>query len=378
VEGVTVEIIGNPQYRRADGTWEAPADWLPHKHVIEVAGMEVPVLALVYEYDAYLKLGRTKKVTLLERWLRESNHSATRSLEGNESDVRRRSPWRSSVSLPTRRQGVRILSETAALTGSDLYSGANVGKVDEYRTRLKATADWEPYLLRESRLPGPRGNLELAEAAAAEGDEELFRHLLSFDANRAPTNTPHEFLFFCGVLGLGRLLAEGRLDVLGSLRQCASDSRWRAREAVASALMRLGEVDMASLLREMKKWSSGKLLEKRAAAAALSHPGLLGDAKHAKEVLRILDDITSSIDHVRDRRSDEFRALRKGLGYCWSVAVAALPAEGKRRMERWFASGDPDVGWVMRQNLGKKRLARMDAEWVERWKQELASRARAG
>lgn len=91
------------------------------------------------------------------------------------------------------------------------------------------------------------------------------------------------------------------------------------------------------------------------------------EGKHIKIVLRILDEITASIQSVEDRKSDEFKALRKGLGYCWSVAVAALPEEGKKRMERWFSSDDKDVLWIMRENL-KKRLTRMDAEWVERWK----------
>jgi hypothetical protein len=56
--------------------------------------------------------------------------------------------------------------------------------------------------------------------------------------------------------------------------------------------------------------------------------------------------------------------LRKGLGYCWSVAVVALPDEGKRHMARWLASSDPDVRWIIRENLKKKRLERLDAAWT--------------
>jgi len=37
-------------------------------------------------------------------------------------------------------------------------------------------------------------------------------------------------------------------------------------------------------------------------------------------------------------------------------------------MERWFSSDDKDVIWIMKENLRKKRLTRMDAEWAERWK----------
>jgi hypothetical protein len=137
------------------------------------------------------------------------------------------------------------------------------------------------------------------------------------------------------------------------------------------ALQRLGRVDMDLLLREMEQWSKGNLLEKRAAAAALCEPKLLREEKHIERVLRILDEITTSIQSTEDRKSDEFKALRKGLGYCWSVAAVALPDEGKKMMERWFSSNDKDVLWIMKENLRKKRLTRMDAGWVEKWKVRL-------
>ncbi len=246
-----------------------------------------------------------------------------------------------------------------------------MGKVDDYRERLRALADWEQFLLEESRLPGRRANLELARAVAEEGDKKLFNRLLALDAEKAPTNSPEEFLAFCGVLGLGRLLSEGNTEILERLRLCAADPRWRIREAVAMALQRLGEVDMVSLLEEMEKWSRGSPLERRAAAAALCEPKLLHEREHVGRVLEILDEITAGVRSVENRRNEEFRALKKGLGYCWSVAVAACPELGKRAMEKWFGSEDKDVLWIMKENLKKKRLARMDAAWVERWKGEL-------
>jgi hypothetical protein len=246
-------------------------------------------------------------------------------------------------------------------------------KQDDYRKTLRTLEDWDAYLLQESRLPGPRANLELARAVADEGNRELFERYLAFDPERAPTNSPHEFLAFCGVLGMGRLLAKREEGVLEALRLCASDPRWRVREAVAMALQYLGEVDMDTLLAEMEHWSRGTLLEQRAAAAALCHPDLLGIEAHVERVLQILDNITASLQGVEDRRSDEFKALRKGLGYCWSVAVSALPAAGKPRMEAWLSNDDRDVRWIMKQNLAKKRLARMDAEWVAACQAQLAA-----
>ena len=239
-------------------------------------------------------------------------------------------------------------------------------KMELYRKKLRAIKTWDAFLLKESGLPGPRGNLELAQVVADEGDEALFLRFLTFDATRAPTNSPYEFLAFCGAVGLGRLVAEGKRTYLKTLRACASDSRWRMREGVAMALQRVGDANMDALLRAMEKWSEGNLLEQRAAVAALCEPRLLRERRHVERVLTILDTVTASIAHVQDRKSDEFIALKKGLGYCWSVAVVALPDAGKRAMEKWFASDDRDIRWIMRENLKKNRLVRMDASWVTR------------
>lgn len=246
-----------------------------------------------------------------------------------------------------------------------------MSKIDQYRQTLRSLADWEPYLLAGSGLPGPRGNIELAQAVADEGDEPLFRHLLAFDAAVAPTNTPQEFLAFCGVVGLGRLVAEGRRDLLPALRRHANDPRWRMREGVAMALQRWGRVDMDGLLAEMALWSRGTFLEQRAAAAGLCEPALLDDPVHAQRTLQILDAITAAVAQSEDRRDEDFQALRKGLAYCWSVAVAANPQAGKPMMERWLVNDDRDVRWIMRQNLAKKRLARIDSAWVAAWQTRL-------
>jgi hypothetical protein len=60
-----------------------------------------------------------------------------------------------------------------------------------------------------------------------------------------------------------------------------------------------------------------------------------------------------------DRRSEGFRVLREALGYCWSVAAAAAPANARPYMEKWLRSKDKDVGWVMKSNLGKARMAKV-------------------
>jgi hypothetical protein len=81
-----------------------------------------------------------------------------------------------------------------------------MNKADSYRQVLKTLTDWEPYLLQESGLPGPRGNLELAQVVTDEGDRKLFEQFLTYTPEVAPVNSPQEFLAFCGVVGLGKLL----------------------------------------------------------------------------------------------------------------------------------------------------------------------------
>jgi HEAT repeats len=247
-----------------------------------------------------------------------------------------------------------------------------VSKIDEYRAALEGLDRWEPYLLEHSGLPGPRGNIELGQAAADVGTIERFDALLRWTPDRAPVGSSEEFLAFCGTIGLGKLAAGDSRDMLPGLRELASDTRWRVREAVAMALQRVGAVDMPALLREMRSWAKGNDLERRAAAAALCEPALLGKEKDAVAVLSILDRITADLARSGDRSSDGFRALRKGLAYCWSVAVAAAPDRGRVLMERWIRSEDHDVRWVMKQNLAKKRIAVAGAEWVAAMTAELA------
>ncbi len=245
-------------------------------------------------------------------------------------------------------------------------------KIDDYRKTLRSLKDWEPFLLKNSGLPGPRGNIELGQAVADEGDKKLFTRLISFNAKVAPVNTQQEFLAFCGTVGFGRLAAEGDTGAMKILRRQASDPRWRTREAVAMGLQRVGDKDMVRLLDEMDEWSKGNPLEQRAAVAALCEPRLLNDKKHTARTLLILDVVTRAILKITDRKSEEFQALKKGLGYCWSVAVAALPREGKAMIEKWFVSDDRDIQWIMKENLKKDRLARADAAWVKKWSAKLS------
>ena len=234
-------------------------------------------------------------------------------------------------------------------------------KADEYRQILREIDDWVPFLRRESGLPGPRGNLELAHAVAEAGNRQRFEQLLAFQAEE---NTPEVFLVFCGLIGLGKLAGRDP-ELFDRLRKYASDPRWRIREAVATGLQLAGDQEMDRLLKEMQTWMKGNWSEKRAAAAALAEPRLLKEPRQAKKVLRVLDEITKSMEEADGTRDESFKILRQAMGYCWSVAVAALPEAGKPLMEKWLNHEDKNILWVMKENLKKNRLVKVDANWVQ-------------
>jgi hypothetical protein len=277
--------------------------------------------------------------------------------------------WRAAASPRKRQPGGRAAG-TAETPHPALPSRAAVTKVDEHALALRDLDDPEPYLLEHSGLPGPRGNLELARAAADVRSAAELRRWASLDAEVAPTGGAEEFLAFCGVVGLGRLLAEGDENALVELRRHANDPRWRVREAVAMALQRWGSEHFGALAVTMAEWATGSLLERRAAGAALCEPALLTDPARVEAALTVLAEATAglAVADPAERRSDEFKALRKGLGYCWSVAVAAAPETARPAfealVERATASGDRDLLWVARENVRKRRLERLHTNWV--------------
>lgn len=244
-------------------------------------------------------------------------------------------------------------------------------KVGFYIEKLKTLKEWDAYLLGESGLPGPRGNLELARAFAEIGNEKLIREYIKIKPDEAPVDSAKVFLTFCGVVGLGTLVNRGKKEYLKDIRHFASDSRWRIREAVAMAIQRIGDAEINLALHEAKELSVGNLLEKRAAAAALCEPRLLKTEIITAMVLDILNDITTSIVGLHCEKDEDFNVLKKGLGYCWSVAVVANPTKGKNLMEKWIQTKDKNVLWIMKENLKKNRLTKSDKEWVIKQTREI-------
>jgi hypothetical protein len=235
------------------------------------------------------------------------------------------------------------------------YAGG-VTRVEEYRNTLRdlPRGDWQRYLDDHSNLPGPRGNIELAQAFADEADPALVEEVLA---------TGDEYLTFAGVVALGRRLAEHpSTDLEERLRDHASDERWRVREAVAMALQRVGDADLPRLLRIVNAWAHDPdPLVQRAAVAGICEPRLLTNAPAATAALEACRVTTERLAAVpaEQRRDPHLRVLRQGLGYCWSVAVAADPDRGVALFTALSESDDADVAWMVRDNRKKKRLAQL-------------------
>jgi hypothetical protein len=230
-----------------------------------------------------------------------------------------------------------------------------VGKIEEHRAALKGLADWLPYLNDHSGLPGPRGNLELVAACGEEADVPRAEQLIA---------TGDEFATVCGVVALGRYLGLHPADRrhVEVLRRHAADSRWRVREGVAMAVQRAGDDDPELAFALAESWGHDPdPLVRRAAVAAVCEPRLLRTQSAARRALELLDGVTGDLARLpeADRRSPSVRTLRQALGYGWSVAIAALAAEGLRIFAELAENSDPDIAWIVRENSKKKRLRKL-------------------
>src|SRR5215472_1745620 len=238
----------------------------------------------------------------------------------------------------------------------------------------------EFFLREQSHLPGPRANLELVNdlsylltvLAPTQPDNVhmLLNHLVHHHYKVIESNTPDEFVMLCGVVAFGACAAERpewRGETIEFLDSGAGNGSWRVREGVAMALQRLlsaaPQETLGHLIALAKK---GDYLQQRAAIAAISEPALLNTPDRVKGALDIQRVVLERLHKVAaaERKREDFRALRKALGYTLSVVTAATPKDGFALMRVCADWGDADVVWVLRENLKKKRLAKY-AEDVE-------------
>ena len=69
INNIKIEIMGDIQKKIANNIWEESIDLSKYIKMLNFSEFSVPVLDLEYEYQAYLKLGRIERATLLRTWL---------------------------------------------------------------------------------------------------------------------------------------------------------------------------------------------------------------------------------------------------------------------------------------------------------------------
>lgn len=249
-----------------------------------------------------------------------------------------------------------------------------VSRRTDYVARMHAGEAPEAIAARESGLPGPRGNLELIAAIADVTDAPTLLAWAGESADAVSGNEPRTVLVMAGIVGLGRLLSEGwqgpdgQRDLVERLRVLASDPRWRVREGVAVAVQRWAESDSEAAFSTAEAWAHDEPFVQRAAVAAVCEPNLLTESAPARRAVAVVDVVTADLASRPGRRGPDIDAVRKALGYGWSVAIVGDRTTGRPAFERWAESDDPTIRWIVRENLRKARLARLDATWVARWR----------
>ena len=207
------------------------------------------------------------------------------------------------------------------------------------------------YLLSNSNLPGRRANLELAKAFTMvieenwEKDNELLwkyiMSLITITPVQAPVNDPQEFPPFCATWALGSIGAISEVhykDSVHHLKELAKDPRWRIREAVAKGIQKLIGAEGFKMLEELKTWIfKDQWLTMRAVVTGVAEPSLLQDNQTARHALELHKKILDEVKNSKNRKSEEFKVLRKGLAYSLSVVVQAIPKDGFQYLEELIA-----------------------------------------
>jgi hypothetical protein len=231
----------------------------------------------------------------------------------------------------------------------------------------------EFYLREQSRLPGARANLELVDdlsnlltAAASEQPDQVWmlsNHLVQ-DEKTVVSNTPDEFVVLCGVVSFGAcatVRAEWRSEVCELLSHFACNGAWRVREGAAIAFQRLLPVAPQETIECLVKLATeGNCFQQRASIAAIAEPPLLHTPAIIEAALTIQQLVLERLHAIpaAERKRADVRVLRQALGYTLSVVAAAAPEKGFALMREYATWGDPDINWVLRENLKKKRLAK--------------------
>jgi hypothetical protein len=232
--------------------------------------------------------------------------------------------------------------------------------INAMRPIIDNPAQLEKFIIENSNLPGPRGNLELAFGFAEIYDNlTVLLKWVQISEDQADVNNPRSFLAFCSAVCLGKLYTKRKnKELILILKKLANDGRWRMREAVAFGFQIIGENDFNELKMIFSDWiKDSNNLEKRAILVSLAHPKFL-NKERAKFCFEITDMILRQMD-----KQNNFDVLKKGLGFTISVYAATNPNLGLNFIQHWIGK-DQVIDRILKQNLKKNRLIKKDPERV--------------
>lgn len=224
-------------------------------------------------------------------------------------------------------------------------------------------------LVKHSRLPGTRPNLELAEAFAAscasrsakdaKAVDALVGAMVTMDADRAPGATELEFLPMCGVYAAGfRVASDPRATkMMALLHDAAEDLRFRVRDAVVVALGKIGAVRGDELVHEVNGWMDG-FFHAAAVLRALVGAGWLTRIDDAAGACALLDAGFRTLDGAPRSASrypgfkalvEAFRAAPAPLALRFGAPVLAV-------LENFASCKDPDLRALVRESVSDAKL----------------------
>ncbi len=241
-----------------------------------------------------------------------------------------------------------------------------MAKKEELVNQLKLLINYrhklEQFIIKNSNLPGPRGNIELAFALAEIYDNiDVLFDWLKITEDVADTNNPKAFLPFSAAVCLGKIYTKKKNKrIISVLKKSANDNRWRMREAVAFAFQIIGENNFTELKNIFSMWiKKSNNLEKRAILVSLAHPKFLskGNTEFCFEISEI---VLKEMD-----RENNFDALRKGLEFTISVFAAANPKLGFSFIKKWTGQNKM-IDKIMKENLKRDRLVKKNPEEVKK------------
>ncbi|HEX7481602.1 MAG TPA: hypothetical protein VF331_27605 [Polyangiales bacterium] len=230
----------------------------------------------------------------------------------------------------------------------------------------------EEALAKQSRLPGPRPNIELATAFGAEVAAlpgELGPLLSRLGRDDAAPDDPRAFLPVVAAHGwAGRVRAGRELEAAwAALGELATDERRPVRLGTLEALLTLGVRDGGAdeLVRRAQQWWEQLPPEPRLCGAALllealGQPHVLATLSDEQGLLDYLSQVIEAIADA-PRAAERWEGRRRALlSLPATLAATVVALRTQDRGIRWFEAEaaratHPDVRAVLSQTLGQLR-----------------------